>query len=311
MGYVTKGGRRLNPPIKYMVTNEQVSEGVKKYIQEGNSISALYDYDIVFFGDSLTAGVGGEGTSFPSVMCNALGITNYLNKGIAGATTFDVACIQGGDHAVIPANIDLSTPFTLADAHGITLQNLYLSYADGTFIGETASGLISVDQKTYKMEDSVIYKSPKYVSSGFAKSHTTYKSMVVMLGTNDGIQLITGDTNAYMAAIKDMVEHYGGNQYLILGVPNTQYGYGNNLLKKEYGARYFDTIEYMSKYAIYEAIDQGLLSENVLTEEVLSEIEATKIPSPLRSDWLHMNALGYTLLGNKITEKFVALGYQP
>ena len=191
------------------------------------------------------------------------------------------------------------------------INNVLVYKLDGTFIGETASGLISADQKTYKMEDSVIYKSPKCVSSGFAKSHLKYKSMVLMLGANDGIQLITGNTNAYMATIKDMVEHYGGNQYLILGVPNTQYGYGNDLLKKEYGARYFDTIEYMSQYAIYEAIDQGILTEDVLTEEVLSEIEAVKIPSPLRSDWIHMNALGYTLLGNKVAEKFIALGYQP
>lgn len=56
-------------------------EGVKKASHEG---------PIIFFGDSLTAGVGaGPGEDFPSLIAKELNLTNVVNAGISGDTTAD------------------------------------------------------------------------------------------------------------------------------------------------------------------------------------------------------------------------------
>ena len=53
----------------------------KKVSQEG---------PIIFFGDSLTTGVGAKaGEDFPSVIAKELSLTNVVNAGVSGDTTAD------------------------------------------------------------------------------------------------------------------------------------------------------------------------------------------------------------------------------
>jgi len=55
------------------------SKNVEKVIREG---------PIIFFGNSLTAGVGaGEGEDFPSIIARDLNLTNAVNAGVPGDTT--------------------------------------------------------------------------------------------------------------------------------------------------------------------------------------------------------------------------------
>jgi len=56
-------------------------DNVKKSSKEGT---------VIFFGDSLTVGVGtNEGEDFPSLVAKELNLKNYINSGISGDTTQD------------------------------------------------------------------------------------------------------------------------------------------------------------------------------------------------------------------------------
>ena len=60
------------------------------------------DYNIVFLGDSLTAGAGGSGTDYPAI-CSGILNASYFNGGIGGEPSEVIACRAGGNEIVIPA----------------------------------------------------------------------------------------------------------------------------------------------------------------------------------------------------------------
>lgn len=310
MGFYDVNGNLLNHPIKWFLTQEQVNEGVRYYIENGGKINAYYDYDIAFFGDSLTVGLNGNGVTYPAVMSEALGAT-YINMGVSGATTFDIACVQGGTHGVLPANVDLSEPFPFKDTYGKGLFEQYHLKAGGTYYGNELIDISHDDYINHKLSSSLSLTSPGLVSSGFSRN-TSYKSMVIFLGTNDVLNSINSDTELYLNVIRDMVAKYGGKQYIIVGLFGDDIKYDNysNVLKEYFGSRYFGSKEYLSKYATYDAINQGYIEDSALTSDVITSIESGIVPSVLKSDPVHLNQLGYRMLGQKLAEKFLALGYQ-
>lgn len=311
MAFYDNKGNLLNYPIKWFLTQEQVNEGVRYFCENGGIVNGHYNYDIAFFGDSLTFGLNGGGVTYPAVMANVLG-ASHINMGVSGATTFDIACTQGGTHAVLPANTDLNEPFPLTDNYGKGLFPQYASKAQGLFYNKEELSITHDDYINWKLSNSETLTSPRYIYTGFS-ANVSYKSMVIFLGTNDVLNSINSDTTLYLNVIRDMVRKYGGKQYIIVGLfgDDTKYDTYCSVLKEHFGSKYFNSKQYLSKYATYDAINQGLLNESVLTDDVLNSINSGIVPSTMKSDPVHLNAVGYRMLGQKLAEKFLALGYQP
>lgn len=85
-----------------------------------------FDYDIIFWGDSLTAGAGGNGTTYPKICANELGITNYLNAGVGGETANTIASRNGANSMIIPVG-DVNGTYSignLKDAYGTNILPL-------------------------------------------------------------------------------------------------------------------------------------------------------------------------------------------
>lgn len=90
-----------------------------------------------------------------------------------------------------------------------------------------------------------------------------------------------------------------------------------NAQEKEFGEKYLNLREYLSKHGIYDAYTmiEETLSEAERSEFLermkasLSDMEIGKVPALLLSDKVHFNATGYKVIGNCIYKKLAALGY--
>ena len=267
-----------------------------------------YTTDLCFWGDSLTAGAGGSGTSYPTVCASELGITSFKNCGVGGETANTIACRQGGDSLILkPGNVSEYSLSELTDIYGTQCNPLRQGSGSNSVNPIYINGVkctLSISQT------STTDPNAKYTITGynepllaetpvkFAGCDIKSKITIIFVGQN-------GPGLAERLSIIDSMISKINDKYIVMGLSSgsatSRSGEESQMLSK-YGVHYFNTRNMLSKY--------GMSIMN-LTPTTSDENEMSKgeVPSSLRSDSVHLNANGYTALGKMLAQKIRACGY--
>lgn len=264
-------------------------------------------YDLLCWGDSLTAGAGGNSVNYPEVCATILGMS-FLNCGVGGETANTIAARQGGNNIIIPAGAVNGTYSTLDDIFGGTAAPLKQGDGQGSgnrlFIkGQLCSLSYSSSVYTisgYTGDALTVPTLGKFYGSGFTGGIVT-----IFVGQN-GVN-VEGSINddALIAMIDSMIGHIGHEKYVILGFSTgTSTNRANYELKMlmHYGSKFLASRK--------ELVAKGLTLEGITpTAQDTTDISNGTVPTSLRSDAVHLNQYGYEALGKILADKIVALGY--
>lgn len=271
-----------------------------------------YDAKLICWGDSLTAGNGGAGATYPAVCASELGGISLLNCGVGGENCETIAARQGGNNIVIPSGAVNGTYETLTDIFGNSVTPLLqaggatsgdsiiingetcaLTYASGT--GYTISG--------YTGDALTVPTIARFAGSDFKGDIVTF-----WIGTNGGnFPGLSAGVDIRIAWINSMIKHLGHDRYVVLGLTvgeETASFYTNeeNRMKQAFGNKYLPTRKYL--------IESGLTIAGITpTTQDETDIAEGKVPTSLKSDSVHLNASGYTAVGKLLANKIRSLGY--
>ena len=267
-----------------------------------------YTTDLCFWGDSLTAGTGGSGTSYPSVCASELGITSFKNCGVGGENANTIACRQGGNSLILKAGTVSTYSLTeLTDIYGTSCNPLRQGTGNNTVNPIYINGVkcnLSISQT------SSVDPNAKYTITGYNKPllaetpvkfsgcNITAKITVIFVGQN-------GPYLEERLSIIDSMVSKINDKYIIMGLStgsSTSRSDEESQMLSKYGVHYFNTRNMLSKY--------GMAIMNLTpTASDVNEMSKGEVPSSLRSDSVHLNANGYTALGKMLAQKIRACGY--
>lgn len=306
-----------------------------------DAIGEDYDYEIVFWGDSLTEGLGGEGTTYPGVCCDILGVTNYLNAGVRGETAQTIACRQGGDSWIIPAGQVRGrtyTPEEMLDVYGYQIKPL--RYGNGT-VPLLDGRLVDPTVNNIKINGVSCTLNPVQTGQGIPTGYTitNYNGGALVAETPcefGGVKL-KNKVDVYFAGQngpkakpypddphdtdgiidwlirlnKDMVKK-GSDKWLVIGRPTGNGNWSGSggrgqeeyAMLKAFGNRFLNARYMLSTYGMD-------IEELTPTEDDTAAMAIGAIPPSLRvsEDDLHLNAYGYHALGVIVANKLRSLGY--
>ena len=272
--------------------------------------------NIVCWGDSLTYSQYSTDVKYPSRLATLTGKT-VKNFGMPGASSMDISGLQGGMPIylapfTLPADSTEWVDVTFMDVNGNS--NMYFGflhyplldtagafmYVDGIRVGFTYAGNNQYRLKRYESADSAtVFNRP--VKLNIKTNYFDYIN-IFWVGTNDA------PTTAVKAQrtidiIKNMIDHFGGKRYLVLGMTVKSYADAtNDLMGQTFGNHYVDVKDYLIKY--------GLADSNLTpTEQDTSDISNSVVPTSLRHDSVHFNDYGYTAVGNCVYQHGKDLGY--
>ena len=274
-----------------------------------NTIDTVdYTTDLCFWGDSLTAGSGGSGTTYPSVCASELGITSFKNCGVGGETANTIACRQGGNSLILKAGTVSTYSLTeLTDIYGTSCNPLRQGSGSNTVNPIYINGVkcnLSISQT------STTDPNAKYTITGyneplladtpvkFSGCDITAKITVIFVGQN-------GPYLAERLSIIDSMISKINDKYIVMGLSSgsaTSRSDEESQMLSKYGVHYFNTRNMLSKYGM------AIMNLTPTTSDA-NEMEKGEVPSSLRSDSVHLNANGYTALGKMLAQKIRACGY--
>ena len=269
-----------------------------------------FDYEIIYWGDSLTAGAGGSGVTFPSVCSNELGVISYLNAGVGGENANTISCRNGSNSMIIPAG-NVNGTYAIGDfkdQYGVNISPLRQGSGGNTVNPIKVNGhecalsisqtMITDPNATYTISgyngDPIKYPMP----SKFSGCDLTSKITVIFVGQN-------GPSLEQRLSIIDSMISKTNGKYVVLtlssGTEEEMRSEENTMLSK-YGNHLFKTREMLSKYGM------KLMNLTPREQDTLA-INSGSVPPSLRSDDVHLNASGYTALGKMLASHIRALGY--
>lgn len=267
-----------------------------------------YTTDLCFWGDSLTAGAGGSGTTYPSVCASELGITSFKNCGVGGENANTIACRQGGNSLILKeGTVSTYSLSELTDIYGTTCNPLRQGSGNSSVNPIYINGVkctLSISQT------STTDPNAKYTITGyndkllaetpvkFAGCDFTAKITVIFVGQN-------GPVLAQRLSIIDSMISKINDKYIIMGLSSgssaSRADEEAQMLNK-YGVHYFNTRHMLSKYGM------DIMKLTPTSSDTI-EMNNGEVPSSLRADSIHLNANGYTALGKMLAQKIRACGY--
>lgn len=324
---------------------KQVAEGVsyanvglrwERLLRAGVSASVwketpIATATIVGYGDSMTFGEGGGGTTYLTALSAALSNRQTVNRGIGGQRSNQIAQRQGGN---VP-DVTVAGNRIVAGANTITHFN-------GTPVTPTGTNpavdqlLSTLDQTTRTIKATlagVVGTVTRTASGGNPPTSETYTftpdagqivpvtcpartPLIVNVQGDDGcIQILwagrnnsgfpTAQIQADVEAMVSRIQQFPRRRFLVLAVCNgniaSEYAgevnYANIIetnrnLQKRFPANFVDVRRWL--------IDKGLAAAGITpTAQDLIDIGRDIVPSSLRSDGVHLNAAGYAALGAK------------
>ena len=274
-----------------------------------NTINVVdYTTDLCFWGDSLTAGAGGSGTSYPNVCASELGITSFKNCGVGGENANTIACRQGGDSLILkPGNVNEYSLSELTDIYGTQCNPLRQGSGSNSVNPIYINGVkctLSISQ-TSTTDPNAKYKITGYNEPLLAETPVKFagcdiksKITIIFVGQN-------GPGLAERLNIIDSIISKINDKYIVMGLSSgstaSRSDEESQMLSK-YGVHYFNTRNMLSKYGM------SMMNLTPTTSDV-NEMSKGEVPSSLRSDSVHLNANGYTALGKMLAQKIRACGY--
>ena len=274
-----------------------------------NTINVVdYTTDLCFWGDSLTAGAGGSGTSYPNVCASELGITSFKNCGVGGENANTIACRQGGDSLILkPGNVNEYSLSELTDIYGTQCNPLRQGSGSNSVNPIYINGVkctLSISQ-TSTTDPNAKYTITGYnepllaeTSVKFAGCDIKSKITIIFVGQN-------GPGLAERLSIIDSMISKINDKYIVMGLSSgstTSRSDEESQMLSKYGVHYFNTRNMLSKYGM------SMMNLTPTTSDV-NEMSKGEVPSSLRSDSVHLNANGYTALGKMLAQKIRACGY--
>lgn len=269
-----------------------------------------YDYKIIFWGDSLTAGAGGNGTTYPKICANELDITNYLNAGVGGETANTIACRNGANNMIIPVG-DVNGTYSignLKDAYGTNILPLRQGTGGNTVNPIVVNGhecTLSLSQ-TSSTDANATYTISGYTGEPikcpmpckFSGCDLTSDITVIFVGQN-------GPSFEQRLSIIDSIISRTNGKYVVLTLSSgteEQMKSQEAAMLTKYGNHLFKTREMLAKY--------GMTMMNMSpTEEDTVAMSNGSVPPSLRVDSVHLNSNGYTALGKMLATHIRGLGY--
>lgn len=268
------------------------------------------------WGDSLTAGAGGNGVTYSNVLAKLTNL-KVLNYGVGGEGAQSIAMRQGAipiyvEEFVIPSEV-VDVEINLVDESQQKVNLLRQGDAGiNPCIIDGVEGIISYN----KDEDKYYYKRSKVgdekkiasntqlVTAAMNDKNTGNDILVIFSGTNN---LPDGNTILNIIDIqRKMINYSNTDKYIIIGLTSKSYmphiDEVNNVLKREYGEKFLDIRAYI--------LENGLEDAGIsITEQDQIDIENGEIPSSLRVDEVHGNSAFYTIIGEQLFQKIIDLEY--
>lgn len=285
---------------------------------------------IVCFGDSLTAGAGGQGTTYESVMQAELGDSyKVINCGVGGESVYPITARQGGIVSFLANEVSIPKDKTEVEIGTKSDSGVHCLKLDGTevplplllqgqgnsvnpcYIDDipctlrwSGSSYADTNGKYFLKSNielskvhKVVAKSPIYFyGNTLRNSH----ALVIWMGQNGGFKTVDELKELY----KKVISHSSCSNYVIIGL----HGYNKTTeediekqFKQEFGNHFID----WRNYLLTRALDDANITP---TEQDLADINNGKCPTSLRHDQVHLNATGYTLLAKQILNRFKYLG---
>lgn len=308
----------INFPLNTSITaryirvqnGDKISETDKlnEIVHAKDLIEDTYTADIIFWGDSLTMGTGGNGITYPKKVSEILGL-KCLNCGVGGETANTIACRQGGNNIVLPIG-SVNRTFgkdELKDVFGDKVKPLLQSNGNGSGNVIFVNGqkcTLSYDSNGYTISgyDGEDLTVPTLAT--FNGSKYTAKFTVIFVGQNGSYAYGDTSINARIGIIDSMISHIGNNNYLILGLHTGSgdlYDPDSVKMLEHYGNRFFHTRK--------EMIENGLaLAGLTPTTQDEEDISINKVPTSLLSDGIHFNSDGYSALGILVANRIKSYG---
>lgn len=270
---------------------------------------------IICWGDSLTAGAGGNGVVYPDVLSNLLNV-KVLNFGVGGEGAAQIAYRQGAmpiyfAPVMIPADL---TPVEVnvinkdGNNAGIVRQNN--TGVNPCKVGDIVGNLTfdKEAEKYYftrlKSGEAVEFKENTQLITSAMQDMSNNDILVIYSGTNNQPN---GTTIRNVIDIqRQMIEYAGADDYIIVGMTSKYYMPDienvNIALRNEYGDKFLDFRTYLLEYGLKEA-------DITPTDQDLEDIKNGEIPTSLRADNVHGNGYYYKMLGELLADKVIELGY--
>ena len=331
---------------QFPTNDETLSDAVDGDAQAESSLDWRYypgtsDEDtreIVCWGDSMTQGVGAdtdEGAlvsladgelydtsyqSYPQVLSQLTGLDTY-NFGVAGATSAEIAAMQGGltweELEAAEKSVEVAdagdADANAADAGDADANAADEDDADAANVADDADADAADDADAD--DQPVSHIDPDVIEEG--ERHTG-DILVLEIGSNGGWN---NDYQVLIDQYRAMIERSGCEDYLILGDtddPGTSVGDTSQVpFTEDYAPR-----ETNWEAALREAFGDHFINMRVFlikhgleisgltpTEEDVADARLGCISKQLRSDWTHLNARGYFAKAVAVYQRGVKLGY--
>lgn len=285
---------------------------------------------IVCFGDSLTAGAGGQGTTYESVMQAELGDSyKVINCGVGGESVYPITARQGGIVSFLANEVSIPKDKTEVEIGTKSDSGVHCLKLDGTevplplllqgqgnsvnpcYIDDipctlrwSGSSYADTDGKYFIKSNIELSKAHKVVAKSpiyfYGNTLRNSHALVIWMGQNGGFNTVDELKELY----KKVISHSSCSNYVIIGL----HGYNKTTeedlekqFKQEFGNHFID----WRNYLLTRALDDANITP---TEQDLADIDKGLCPTSLRYDSVHLNATGYTLLAKQILNRFKYLG---
>lgn len=299
------------------------------YNPKTDEVLSIVGTKISCIGDSLTAGAGGGGTSYPSVLASLIPDATVINRGVGGESSVTICARMGGnpfkcvfDSTTLTPDLDQNVlvfediqgypTLPLRQGNGGSFEGtLYPAGIKGTIRregGTTTSGGVYKFDPTDLSEATAINEYQTFVLDYAADDRNNIA--VIWIGQN-GPSTERAITDA-KAIINNM--NTLNKQYIVMVKP-TSSDADDTAFFNEFGSRMISVREYLSK-PVYASDGEtittscGLRDASIVpTTQDLVDIQNRWVPESLRNDSVHLNAAGYTVLANLVFTKMKELGY--
>lgn len=310
-----------------IIARQEAEDAAKKAEQE--RIAAILERipGIVCWGDSLTAGAGGSGTTYPNVLAKRLADGGYAttvvkNMGVGGESTQGIMARAGAldillsSELVIPAKREaVQVTFAASNGSGLALLRQGSGGASNVTI-KGIEGTLSIQQESYLSKEysywftrkrsgreTVVPAGTQIVNDG-SVLYTDYIP-VIFMGQNGGWG---NDPQQLIQQQQAILDTCGKNQknFIILGLTSGTAESRRALetaMAEHWGKQYINLREALCNQAWIESFDLKC------TDSDIASIQKGEVPQILRTDGVHFNATGYTMIGNLLFDRLVELGF--
>lgn len=291
--------------------SEQMIENYKKNQDIKDNLPQIYCW-----GDSLTAGAGGKGINYPTIVSNLTNL-KVFNYGVGGEGAKTIAIRQGAiplyvESFTIPTD-NTKVEVSLFDDDG-KIDNLLrqgdsginpctIDGIEGTISRDEADGKYYF-QRSSNGEEKTINSNTQIITQAMTNKNSDNDIVIIFSGTNNCPN--TENIDEIINIQKQMISYANTNKYIIVGLTSKSYmeqvAEVNEILKNEYGEHFIDIRQYL--------LEHGLKDANIeASEQDIVDMQNGEIPASLRSDDVHGTSDFYKIIGEQIYNKILELNY--